>query len=210
MIISYQGLESFKISQGDLTLAINPVSKESKEKSVSFGSDITLISLNHPDTNGAAQTARGDKAPFIISGPGEYEVKDVFIKGLLSTSTYGAKGEATKINTIYLVSFEGINICFLGALSDAKLSKETLEAMENIDVLIVPIGGEGVLDPASAYKLAVSLEPSIIIPMHYKDSALKQFLKEGGEDKSEPIDKLVIKKKDLDGKDGEIVVLREE
>ncbi len=207
MIISYQGVESFKISQGDLVLAANPVSKDSKEKSASFGADITLISLNHPDTNGATQTARGVKLPFVISGPGEYEVKEVFIKGLASESKYGGKDG---INTIYLISFEGINICFLGALSNPALPTDTLEEMEDVDILITPIGGDKVLDPSTAYKLAVSLEPALIIPMHYNDSTLKQFLKEGGEDKLESIDKLVVKKKDLEGKKGEIVVLKEE
>ncbi|MFH1472836.1 MAG: MBL fold metallo-hydrolase [bacterium] len=206
MIISYQGLESFKISHGDLVLAINPISKDSKLKSSNFGADITLVTTNHSDMNGVAQTSRGEKQPFVISGPGEYEVQDVFIKGFLSESNYGSK----KINTVYLVSFEGMSLCFLGALSNPELSSETLEALENIDVLFVPIGGGEVLNPASAYKLAVSLEPGLIIPMHWDESTLKQFLKEGGEDKLSPLDKLVLKKKDLEGKKGEMVVLKQE
>jgi L-ascorbate metabolism protein UlaG (beta-lactamase superfamily) len=224
MIISYQGAECFKISQGDITLALNPISKparpdarlndtvgqdsghsggDSKFKPSRFGADITLITTNLPDFNGRDQTSRGDKSSFVIDGPGEYEIKDVFIKGFLSV------GPAKKINTIYLISFEGMNLCFLGALSDANLPPETLEAIEDIDILFVPIGSD-TLDPASAYKLAVSLEPSVIIPMYYTKATLEQFLKEGGEDKVEPLDKFVVKKKDLDGKEGEIVVLKEE
>ncbi len=210
MVISYQGIESFKVTQGDLTIALNPVSKSSKHKSINFGSDITIISANHPDLNGQDNTSRGEKESFVISGPGEYEVKDVVIKGFLSESEYGGK----KFNTVYQLSLEGMNLCFLGALSNPVLSPETLESLEDIDILFVPIGGDGVLDPASAYKLAVSLEPGIIIPMHFGEvgekKALEVFLKEGGEDKSESIDKLVIKKKDLEGKEGEIVVLKEE
>ena len=206
MIIAYQGLESFRISHGDLVLAFNPISKDSKLKAKSFGADVTLITTNHPDTNGAEQTSRGEKESFVINGPGEYEVKDVFIKGFLSESTYGGK----KFNTVYLASFEGMNLCFLGALSNAELSTEVLEALENIDILFLPVGGGEVLSPADAYKLAVSLEPAIIIPMHYTDVSLKQFLKEGGEDKIEPLDKLVIKKKDLEDKNGDIVVLKQE
>ena len=204
MIISYHGAECFKISQGDLTLATNPISKDSKLKSTRFGADITLITTKDPDFNGRDQTSRGDKESFIIDGPGEYEIKDVFVKGFLS------KGPKDKVNTIYLISFEGMNLCFLGALSNPALSIETLEAIEDVDILLVPIGGGDILDPATAYKLAVSLEPSIIIPMHYTESTLKQFLKEGGEEKVESLDKFVVKKKDLEGKEGEIVVLREE
>lgn len=211
MIISYQGIESFKISQGDQTIAINPISKDSKFKSKIAGADLTLITTNHPDMNGRDTTSRGDKESFIINGPGEYEVKDISIKGFLSGSEYGG---SHKINTVYQITLDNINMCFLGALRDEKLSNETLEALNDIDVLFVPIGGEGTLSPAVAYKLAVSLEPGIIIPMHYgqvgEKGALKKFLEEGGEEDVKPIDKLVIKKKDLDGKEGDIVILSEE
>lgn len=214
MIISYQGIESFKISQGDLTIAVNPISKDSKFKSKIAGADITLITTNHPDLNGRDTTSRGDKESFIISGPGEYEVKDVSIKGFLSSSDYGLKAGDKMINTVYQITFENINMCILGALSDEKLAPETVEGLNDVDILFVPIGGEGVLSPAQAYKLAVSLEPSIIIPMHYGEvgekNALKAFLHEAGEEDVKPIDKLVIKKKDLEGKEGEVVILSEE
>jgi L-ascorbate metabolism protein UlaG (beta-lactamase superfamily) len=204
MIITYHGLECFKISQGDITLATNPISKESKAKTTNFGADITLITTNIPDTNGRDQTSRGDRDSFIIDGPGEYEMKDIFIKGFLS------EGPGGKTNTIYLISFEGMNICFLGALANPALSTETLEAIEDVDILFVPIGGGNTLESALAYKLAVSLEPSVIIPMHYSDNELKKFIKEGGKDKIESLDKLVVKKKDLEGQAGEITVLKVE
>ena len=101
-------------------------------------------------------------------------------------------------------------MCFLGVLDSEKLPPETIEELDEIDVLFVPIGGEGVLAPAAAYKLAVSLEPKIIIPTHYGDvgakDALKVFLKEAGESpKAE--EKLTLKKKDLEGKEADIIVL---
>lgn len=210
MIISYQGVECFKISQGDLTLAVNPVSKDSKAgEPTRFSADITLITTNLPETNGRDQTSRGDKDSFLIEGPGEYEVRDVFIKGFLSEGPSTGSGQAKLINTIYLITFEGMKLCFLGALGNANLSSETLETLEDIDILFVPVGGEGVLDPAAAYKLAVSLESSVIIPMHYSKETLTQFLKEAGQ-KVEPIDKLVVKKKDLEGKQAEVILLKQE
>jgi L-ascorbate metabolism protein UlaG (beta-lactamase superfamily) len=133
-------------------------------------------------------------------------VKNVGVKGFLSETAY----EGKSLNTIYLVNFEGMNLAFLGALSNPALSTEAFEALEEIDILFTPIGGEGVLDPASAYKLAVSLEPSYIIPTHFNEKTLKQFLKESGDEQVKPIDKLVIKKKDLEGKKSEVVVLKEE
>lgn len=185
MVVTYHGEKCFKISQGDLALVLNPKSKMS--------ADITLFSTDFGETS--------EKSGFVISGPGEYEIKEIFIKGFLSL------GPEKSINTIYLISFEGMNLCFLGTLSDTNLSTETLEAIEDVDILFVPID---TISPAVAYKLAVSLEPSVIIPMQYDDKSLTQFLKEGGETKVEKLDKFVVKKKDLEGKEGEIFVFKEE
>jgi L-ascorbate metabolism protein UlaG (beta-lactamase superfamily) len=206
MIISYHGLESFKIQFGDIVIAYNPISKDSKLKSIKYGADIALIASNHPDFNGSEMAERGEKMPFVVAGPGEYEIKEVFIKGFQSSTEYSGN---PALNTIYTLSLEGMNLCFLGPQSSTELSHEVKEGMEEeIDILFVPIGGEGVLDPAEAYKLAVSLEPKIIIPMHWeKKETLKTFLKEGGEDSLEALDKLTIKKKDLEGKEGDIIIL---
>ncbi len=209
MIITYHGADFFKVSFGDTTIAVNPVSKDSDLKVTRFGSDITLVSLiNSPEHNGVEATSRGDKESFLIKGPGEYEVAGVFIKGFLSKSMYGGK---ERINTIYTVSLEGMNLCFMGGLSDAQVSSEAREAIDGVDILFVPIGGDAVLDPAAAHKLAVGFEPKIIIPGHFgsvgSKDALKTFLKESGAENVKPIDKLTIKRKDIEGKSGEVVVL---
>ena len=210
MIINYLGGQFVKIQFGDTILAFNPVSKDSKLKVAKFGADIVLTSVNHPDFNGVDQVTFGEKNPFAINGPGEYEVKGVFIKGFSSESGYDGE---KRINTIYAVSLEGMNICFLGALNTAELPKEADEGIDGVDVLFVPISGDGVLDPAKAYKLAVSIGPKIIIPVNYGDTgdkdALKKFLKEAGEN-PKPELKLTLKKKDLEGKEADVVVLEKE
>ncbi len=203
MIITYYGSEFFKVQFGDTTLAFNPISKDSELKPSRFGADIVFVSAHHPDFNGTEQVTHGEKKPFVIEGPGEYEVGGVFIKGLSSVSKHGGQD---LINTIYTVSLENMNICFLGAINTAELKNETIEALDEVDILFVPIGGEGVLEPAKAYKLAVSLEPKIIIPMHYGEAQLKAFLKEAGEN-PKPEAKLTLKKKDLEGKEGDVFVL---
>ena len=111
------------------------------------------------------------------------------------------------INTIYSLSIENISLCFLGAVSDEKLNAGVRGQIESPDILFVPIGNNELLDPIAAYKLAVTLEPKIIIPMDYDDKTLKAFLKEGGQEKVEAIEKLTIKAKELVGREGEIVVL---
>ena len=208
MIITYQGLEFVKIQQGDLTIAVNPISKNSKFKGARFGADIAMCSLNNDDMNGVDMVAHGERNPFAIIGPGEYEVGGIFVKGFASPSHYGGE---EKINTIYSFSVDGINICFLGAHDGADLSTEVKEAIDGVDVLFVPIGGDGVLNAVEAAKIAVKMEPKIVIPIHYGEvgdkQALKTFLKECDADSVKGVDKLTLKKKDLEGKDGDVVVL---
>jgi hypothetical protein len=206
MIITYFGKQFFKIGQGEMVLAFNPVSKASKTGiSAHFGADIALVTTNHPDYNGIEQLSHGERTPFIINGPGDYEIKEIFVKGVLSESVIAEKKH---INTIYLFSVDGINIAFLGALSNAEFSKESSEAIGNPDILFIPVGGKGLLDAKSSAKLASSLEPRLIIPMDYDEGSLKAFLKELGEEKAEVVDKLTIKRKDLDNKEGEVIILK--
>ena len=164
MIVSYQGQESFKISQGDLSIAVNPQGKTS--------ADITLFTGKRGEV--------ADKSGFVIDGPGEYEIKDVFVKGFPDKT--------------FLISMEGIKLCFLGSKSDQ-------EEVEDIDILFVR---------PDAYKAAVALEPALMIPMNYDKTTLAQFVKEAGEEKVDPLEKLVVKKKDLEGKESEVIVLKEE
>lgn len=206
MIITYLGKQFFKVAQGDTVLAFNPIGKGSKAGSVSrFGADVALTTTNHPDFNGVENLSHGDTVPFVISGPGDYETKGIFIRGFMTKTTLDKK---EYINTIYSLAVDGINLCFLGALSDEKITADVREAIGTPDILFVPVGGGEVLAAAPAYKLAVSLEPKLIIPMDYDAASLKTFLKEAGEDKVAPIEKLTIKKKDLEGKDADVVILQ--
>ncbi len=206
MIITYYGKQFFKIEQGKMVLAFNPVSKSSKTGiNAKFGADVAFITTNHPDYNGVEQLSFGERSPFVLSGPGDYEVKEILIKGVLSHASIDGK---EYINTIYSFSVDNINLVFLGALQDGELSKDAREAINSSDILFVPVGGVGMLDAKSAAKLASTLEPKLIIPMDYDAASLKAFLKEAGEEKAEVVDKITLKLKDLDGKEGEVLVLK--
>ena len=212
MIITYHGGAYCRVSHGNITIATNPISKNSRLKSTKGGSDIVLVSLQDPDFNGIEQVTHGDKIPFCIEGPGEYEVKDIFIKGFQTNSLYGAKVDTPRINTVFLLNMEGISILVLGALSDAKLAPSILEEIDRVDVLITPIGGNGVLSSIEAHKLGVSLDAKIIIPTLYdtpsaEKVALSHFLKEAGVEYSKPQEKLILKKKDVEMQSGSVVVL---
>ena len=211
MVITHHGGQCFKVTLGDLTIVFDPIAKGATLPSVRFGADIALVSRNHPDMNGVEEVTYGDKVPFVIEGPGEYERQGVVIQGFLSGSRYGlAKDQTEAVNTVYAVELEDMTLVHLGALADEELSKEARESVGEIDILFVPVGGDGVLTPAQAHELAVSLEPKIIIPMHWHGmgapASLETFLKDAGS-KSEKLEKLTLKKKDLVGRDGSILIL---
>ncbi|KKW43777.1 MAG: Zn-dependent hydrolase of the beta-lactamase fold-like protein [Parcubacteria group bacterium GW2011_GWB1_57_6] len=216
MVITHHGGQCFKVTFGDLTLAFDPIGKNGTLPPVRFGADIALVSRDHPDMNGIEEVTYGDKVPFAITGPGEYERAGVVIQGFLSQSAYPASAKAAQgerpgyINTIYSVQLEDMTLVHLGALATTELSQEARESIDEIDVLFVPVGGGGVLTGAKAHELAVSLEPKIIVPMHWsgigQPKALEAFLKEAGNG-SEKADKLTLKKKDLLGRTGSILVL---
>ena len=219
MVITHHGAQCFKVTFGDLTLVFDPVAKGATLPYVRFGADIALVSRDHPDMNGIEEVTYGDpsnplragKVPFAITGPGEYERAGVVVQGFLSNSKYGlAKGQEQAINTIYSVQLEDMTLVHLGALSDTELSHEARESIDEIDVLFVQVGGGGVLSPAKAHELAVFLEPKIIVPMHWSGigtpKSLEAFLKEAGNG-SEKVDKLTLKKKDLAGLEGSIIVI---
>ena len=206
MILSYHGGACVRASAGDTTIVFGPVSKQSKNfKPTNFGADVAFISLNHPDMNGAAEAARGDKEPFVVGGPGEYEVKEISAAGFASGSKYGGE---PRTNTIYSILFDGLSVMYLGALGDLDVPPEVLE-MDSPDVLILPVGGQGALSPAEAEKIAVKLEPKIVIPILFDDKTLKQFLKEAGDEGVKPVEKLTLKSRDVVGKENETVVLSE-
>jgi L-ascorbate metabolism protein UlaG (beta-lactamase superfamily) len=205
MVITYLGGECFKVSFGNTTLAFNPISKDSSQTAVKFGADVAFITTNHEDMNGVAQVTYGEREPFVVQGPGEYEVGEVTARG------YGVKTRydgADIYNTVYYVTLEGINMLFCGVMSDPKLDSKILEEFGDIDILFVPVGGGDVMDASAAAQLAVKLEARVIIPMHYDASSLKLFLKESGAEGVKAEEKLTVKKKDLLTLEGQVVVLK--
>jgi L-ascorbate metabolism protein UlaG (beta-lactamase superfamily) len=204
MILSYHEGACIKASAGDTTLVFGPVSKASKHfKPVNFGADVAFVSLNDADMNGAEEAARGDRQPFAVMGPGEYEVKDVTATGYASGSTYGGE---PRTNTIYAIHFDGLSVLYAGALGDMESAADVME-MDSPDILILPVGGEGTLSPPDAAKFAVKLEAKMILPILYDDKSLKQFLKEAGAEGVKPVEKLTLKPRDVVGKKNEVVVL---
>ena len=206
MVITYHENLCVKVQVGDTILSFNPPAK-GKTK---FAADVVFVSMDDPAYNGVANAGWGEKQPLIISGPGEYEVGGIFVKGIGVEETVDGK---KKINTIYFVLMDDIRICHLGAYNISEVKPEIMEEFGKVDILFVPICGENVLTPAQASKIAAEFEPNITIPLYCDEKgpcapALKSFLKEEGGEGASAVDKYTIKKKELLEKNGEDVVLK--
>lgn len=129
--------------------------------------------------------------PVIIDGPGEYEVKGIFVTGIAGPPGGDSKEERelARPATLYLFSFDSLTVCHLGALDRVPTSSH-VEELSDIDALLVPIGGQGTLGAAEASEVISLLQPRVVIPMAYslpdKNGALERFLKVTGAAEAEP------------------------
>jgi len=214
MQITWHGQSLFQITTSpekniQVRIVIDPFDKSIGLRVPKLEADILLISRQHSDHNNVGAVAGN---PFLIEGPGEYEIKNIFIQGILS---FHNKNQEKDINTIYTISNENIRLCHLGNFGQKELTEEQLEKIGEVDILMIPIGGEPTLSAKEAAKIMSQLEPKITIPMHYaipklkvKLESLDKFLKVFGVKSLSPINKLSIKKKDISTEEAKIIVLK--
>ncbi|MEN9604664.1 MAG: hypothetical protein RJB39_349 [Candidatus Parcubacteria bacterium] len=212
MILNFFGNQFFKFQVGDSVLATDPFSKESSFKAGKFGADVVLQSTIHEDMSGGEEYTYGNKVPHVIKGPGEYEVSGIFIKGYPAYTNYGEINHACG-TTYYTFEFDGIRIAFLGALGkdEEKGEKKFISIEGEVDILMLPIAGDGRLSVKQAAEYVTNIEPKIVIPMGFsdiKDPHLQAFIKEMGETSAEPQEKLTIKKKEVEGCDQKLYILK--
>lgn len=116
-----------------------------------------------------------DDALLRIEGPGEYEIGDFSIRGVAAWRHIDTE-QGEKQSTIYRIEVGDVRIAIIGNVA-AKLSEDQLEEIGVVDVLVLPVGGGGLtLDPSSAAAQVRSVDPKIVIPVHYADDALKYEL----------------------------------
>ena len=192
-------------------MVIDPFGKNIGLTPPRFKSDIALITHAHPDHDNS-ETIQGE--PLVIDGPGEYEVKGIGIRGI-KTFHDTTLGKERGVNTAYVIDTEDIKICHLGDFGEEKLREETIEEIGGVDILMVPVGGIYTVDGKAAAVVAGQIEPRVVIPMHYKIPKLtvplagkEVFLKEMGIKADEPLDKFVVKKKDLPEEETRVVILQ--
>ncbi|MBV9349306.1 MAG: MBL fold metallo-hydrolase, partial [Patescibacteria group bacterium] len=191
---------------GETIVALNPPSAKSHHKVSKFGSGIVIVSLPHPDWNGIDTATHGEKEPFAVTGPGAYEIGDVLVTGFGTPSAYDDVVSDVG-NTIYIVEMDGMRVLALGALSSPKLPQDVRSDIDDIGIVLVPVGG-GTLGPKEAHELVTGIEPKVIIPYAVgKEEDVKAFLKAEGESGIKAADKFTVRAKELAGMDGEVILL---
>jgi len=215
MTIVWHGQSLFEIltSRGknnEVKIVIDPFSQELGLRLPKLEADIVLNTHDHYDHNNIKAVSG---SPFLIEGPGEYEIKEVFIQGISAFHDESYGKERGKI-TIYTIEAEDLRLCHLGDLGQRELADEQLEKIGEIDILMIPVGGNYTIGAKEALKIMSQIEPKIIIPMHYSLPKLKpkldgvdKFLKTIGVKKLEPVNKLTVKKKDLTEEEAKVILL---
>ena len=193
-----------------MSILIDPFSKEIGLRAPRLNDNIFLVTHEHYDHNNL--DGIGTDA-FVARGPGEYEVKGVFIHGIVSYHD-NVEGKERGLNTIYVINMEDMNLCHLGDLGQAKLTQEQLDAIGSVDILFVPVGGKYTIDGQEATEIIKQIEPKIIIPVHYKVEGLKidlddnkKFIKAIGL-KPEEVDSFKINRKTLPAEETKLVIFK--
>lgn len=184
MELIWYGLSCFRLTgRGQASVITDPYNGSLGLPALKLKGDVVTISHDAKGHNNAAAVSGRKHA---LAGPGEFEIGGVFITGI---STIEEAEE--RQNVLYLFDYGGLTVAHLGDM--AKVPTQTqIEALEQVDVLLVPVGGGNSLNATQASEIVSMLEPSIVIPMHYKLPNLKlrlegveRFLSEMGVSASE-------------------------
>lgn len=195
------GQACFKVKGKAASCVIDPYSAQFTGLSqLKLDSDIVCVTHGHEDHNNIS-SVRGSaekESPFVISGPGEYEISGVGIVGVSSFHD-DSQGKERGANTIYSITIDEVNIVHLGDLGQKKLDQSQVEVLSSCDVLLIPVGGTYTIDAKDAPDIIAQLEPKIVVPMHYKIDGLKfplsvvdKFLTSIGKEDIKPVAKLSV------------------
>ncbi len=163
MDIEYKGGNCVVLTVKKNTVVVDPKLSELKLKDQGANAAVQLL------TQPQFEAPHGEDT-VVISGPGEYEVANMSIRGVAAQAHIDTP-EDGKRATIYSVVTEDISVAIVGHVL-SNLSEDQLESLGVIDVLVVPVGGAGyTLDATGAVELVRKIDPKIVIPTHYADAA---------------------------------------
>jgi len=184
MEITWYGHSCFRLTERSMASVVTDPYDSSAIGYESLKLRADIVTVSH-DANGHNHTSAVKGVSHVIDGPGEFEIGGVFITGV-QTDTNGKKASDKPRNTLYVFDYDGLNVAHLGDLRQVP-SQAEIEALGNVHIALVPVGGGQALNAAKAAEVVSLIEPNIVIPMHYATKAAKiqleplgKFLKEMG------------------------------
>ncbi len=199
MEITWLGHAAFRLRGKEATVLTDPYGAEIGFSPGKPTADIITVSHEHYDHNNVGCVPG---TPKVVRGPGEYEIKGVRITGI-ATFHDAEGGKRRGKNTVYIIEMDDLVVAHLGDLGHIPGSEE-VQAMDNVDILLIPVGGNYTINATEAVEVVNLIEPKIVIPMHFKTPTLKlevegvdRFLREMGVKHVEPQPKLVVNKSTL-------------
>jgi len=220
MDIIWHGHSSFTIKGSKVTMVTDPYNDHGI-KLPKLSANVVLLSDSMMDNEGSS-VAPVEGEPFMADLPGEYEVGGALIDGFNASHFTKSKEEEMQNEdkaaggdiVVFSILMEGIRICHLSGLGH-NLTGDLTEKIGDVDILLVPVGGNLVLDAKKAHNVIETIEPRIVIPMYYNTpgstldlAGVDEFLKEMSKANAEPQDKLQIKgRSSLPDENMEIVIL---
>lgn len=215
MEIKYIAHSSFVIKSKTATVVTDPYANLGI-KYPKTEADIVTVSHQHDDHNNVSGV---DGTPLICDWPGEFEAKEVAIRGF-NTFHDAENGVKRGKNIMYKIVTESISILHCGDLGH-DLTDEQIDAIGAIDILCIPIGGIYTIDPQMAVHIVKKIEPALVIPMHYANPRLDKkvfgelrsvsdFLALMGQTGVIALPKLVVKREDIATESNAKVVVLEE
>ncbi len=210
MELTWFGHSCFRLMERSAAAIVtDPLDKRFGFEPPRLKADVVTVSHDAPGHSNLS-IVKGARA---ITGPGEYEIGGAFITGVRTTVSESEDGaEPEPENTAYVIEYESASVCHLGDLRDIP-ARPQVEALGTVDVLLVPVGGGNGLNAAQAAEIISLIQPSIVVPMHYKThnnklklDPLSRFLKEMGLGKIPPEQSLKVTKSSLP-EETQVVVL---
>jgi L-ascorbate metabolism protein UlaG (beta-lactamase superfamily) len=170
MEITWYGHSCFRLSErGKATVITDPFGDSIGYALPKLKGDVVTVSHNAPGHSNASAVKGSTRT---IERPGEYEINGVYIVGV---ALHNLQTDPPKRNVAYLFDFDGITVAHLGDL-DHIPPQSTIELLGSANIALVPVGGGGGLNATQAVELISVLEPSIVIPMHYKPESVSNSL----------------------------------
>lgn len=165
MEISWHGLSCFSLTESNMaTIVTDPYGEDLGLPALHLEADVVTVSHNAAGHNNLKAVTGYEYA---LDGPGEYEIGSVFVTGVST-----AQDATSTPNVLFMFNYDGVTVAHLGDMDNVPTQTQ-IEALEEIHVLLLPVGGGKSLNAAQAAELVSMLEPNIVVPMHYQIPGLE-------------------------------------